>query len=314
MIEKFVGFVLNNPKVRLGLVAMAILLVSMPGQNRFQTLSLSNNASKIQEVLIEEPEVSDIPIPKADIYYPYLTARGAIVIDVGSGAILYEKSPDAGLMPASTTKIMTAMVAMDEYDLNDIVTVDNESQSIGHVSELVSGERITVKDLLYAMLVSSGNDAALALGQHHPDGYQGFVDSMNQKAEQLNLNNTHYRNVSGLEQYDHYSSVRDLAILTKEAMRKDLFRQIVATESIKNNSVDGDLQHTFRNINELLGEVEGIRGVKTGWTQNAGECLVTSTVRNGHEVIVVVLGSENRFEESITLIEWAFNSHNWEEI
>lgn len=297
----------------IGFIALSILFMVLPGQNEFQILTLHPQATKAQPLNITLPPLPDYPVPLPTIQPPTLTAQGVYVLDVDSGAILYKKNADLQLLPASTTKIMTALIALETYSLDDIVTIRNEDRSIGHTAELVAGEQLTVEDVLYALLVSSGNDAALALAQRYPGGYIAFVDSMNAKAKQLHLDNTHYSNVSGVEQPHHYTTTRDLALLTKEAMKNETFRQIVSTQSTTITSLDGQTTHYLTNINQLLGVVEGLQGVKTGWTDNAGECLVTSTVRDNHQIITVILNSQDRFGESAYLINWAYQNHQWKQ-
>ncbi len=291
---------------------LGILLISYPGHNALQTLVINSNES---EVLNLEVDISQdpIPVPKQDILYPDLSAGSAIVVDIGSGVILYEKNSDDHFMPASTTKIMTALVAIDQYNLDKLITIKNEQLSIGSKSHLVAGEQITVRDVIKAMLISSGNDAALALGQHHPNGYGYFISLMNQKAKELHLTNSHFTNVSGLEQSQHYMSARDLAILSKKALENDLFRKTVATKKTSIKSIDGNNIQNLENTNQLLGVIDGVNGVKTGWTYQAGECLVTSTTRDGKSIISVVLKSLDRFGESESLINWAYNSFIWEQ-
>lgn len=288
-----------------------LLLVILPGENYYQTLTLSPQSPKLQTLPVSLPPLPKVPIITSTSDPPQLTAKAVFVYDPQSSAVLYQLNPDSRLLPASTTKIMTALVALDEYDLDDIVTVTNANQSIGHRAQLHAGERLYVKDLLKALMISSGNDAALALAQHHPLGYQEFINLMNQKADKLQLNNTHYANVSGVETLGHYSSVHDLALLTQEAMKNDFFTSVVNTQSTSITDITGTIAHQLVNINQLLGTVEGVQGVKTGWTQNAGECLVTYTNRQGNPLIVVVLGSLDRFGESQQLIEWAYQNHTW---
>jgi len=162
---------------------------------------------------------ADLPKPVKDFQPIEISAKSAIVVDVDSAVILYQKNPDLKLPPASTTKIMTAMITFDEYNLDEVVTIDNENFSIGNKSHIKSGEKLSVENLLYALLVSSGNDAALALAQHHPKGYGEFISLMNQKAADLHLTNSQFSNVSGVEQPTHYTTARDLSLLTKEAIK-----------------------------------------------------------------------------------------------
>lgn len=291
-------------------VSLAAFILLLPGQNDYQTLQLYPQTPQVKAV-DELPPLAPYPVFSGEAA-SYLTAKSAIVIDVASAAVLYQKNPDLELMPASTTKIVTALVALDSYKLDDIITVKEADDSIGHSMELVRGEQITVENLLYGILVESGNDAALALAQAYPDGYQAFVDRMNQKAEDLHADNTAFRNVSGVEQFGHTTTVRDLSIIARVAMQNPTFARMVETKSIIVKSIDGKFVHNLENINELLGVVPGLKGVKTGWTENSGECLVTYTERNGHAIVTVVLGSADRFGESQSLIEWAFTNHRWE--
>ena len=154
----------------------------------------------------------------------------------------------------------------------------------------------------------------MALAQNYPGGYQQFVNRMNSTAQKLHASNTNFRNVSGVEQYGHVTTVRDLSIIARFAMQNPLFAKMVATKFITVNSSDGTIIHKLGNINELLGVVPGLIGIKTGWTENAGECLVTLTQRQGKSILTVILGSTDRFGESTSLIEWAFANHKWEEI
>src|SRR3989344_4119821 len=293
-------------------ISLAALIMLLHGQNPYQTLQLHPQASPITP-LDQLPQLADYPVFTGKAA-PYTTAHSVIVIDVDSAVILYQKNPDNQLMPASTTKIMTALVALEAYDLNQIVTIKEADESIGHSMHLVKGETISVENLLYGILVESGNDAALALAQNYPGGYQQFVNRMNSTAQKLHASNTNFRNVSGVEQHGHVTTVRDLSIIARFAMQNPLFAKMVATKFITVKSSDGTIIHKLGNINELLGVVPGLVGIKTDWTENAGECLVTLTTREGKSILTVVLGSKDRFGESQSLIEWAFANHKWEEI
>lgn len=187
-------------------------------------------ATPAQNNLVLNPP-PPIPVRLAGTAEPILSAPSALVIDLDSASILFAKDQNAQLMPASTTKIMTALVAMKTYPLDKVITITDEDRSIGHSMNLVRGETITVENLLYGLLVASGNDAALALALSYPDnGYTGFVEAMNQTAKELNLNHTVYKNVSGVETPGHVTTVTDLSLLAKEAIKQPLFNQIVATE------------------------------------------------------------------------------------
>jgi D-alanyl-D-alanine carboxypeptidase (penicillin-binding protein 5/6) len=206
---------------------------------------------------------------------------------------------------------MTALVALRHYSLEEILTVKEADKAIGQTMKLTAGERMKVQDLLYGLLLESGNDAAYTLAENFPGGYSAFVSEMNRLAKKFHMENTQFRNVSGVEQVGHYTTVSDLARLAAIAMQHPVFSKIVSTKEKVVTNVENTTVYHLSNRNELLWEVGGIRGVKTGWTENAGECLVTDTLRNGNEIIVVVLKSSDRFGESNALIEWAYRAHNW---
>jgi D-alanyl-D-alanine carboxypeptidase (penicillin-binding protein 5/6) len=233
------------------------------------------------------------------------------VIDKDSGTVLFEKNADTRLYPASITKMMTAMVALDAYPLDRVLTVHEESKAVGSVMGLRDGEQITVENTVKGLLVGSGNDAAYLLADSYPGGYQKFVDAMNARAADWHLTSTTFLNVSGVEEEGHLTTVRDLATLEKEAMNNEFFRDTVKLPHVTITDTTGTIMHSLDSTNKLLGVVPGIEGVKTGWTDDAGECLVTQTTRDGHTIITVVLNSNDRFGESTKLIEWAYSNHDW---
>jgi serine-type D-Ala-D-Ala carboxypeptidase (penicillin-binding protein 5/6) len=298
-------------KKRPEFAALCLALMMLPGSNYYLSLQLTPQEPFLRTIPSDLFSPASAPVLDPQITPPTIFAKSAVVIDADSAAVLYAKNPDERLLPASTTKVMTALVALQHYALDETITVKRADRAIGQTMNLVPGEQLTVNDLLYGLLLESGNDAAFALAENFPGGYSAFVDEMNQLASKLHLTNTQFRNVSGVEQEGHFTSVRDLARLAAYAMKNTTFSQIVATENAQVTDLEGTITHRLTNKNELLGAVEGIRGVKTGWTEHAGECLVTDTVRNGHEVIAVLLGSTDRFGESKALIEWAFDAHTW---
>jgi D-alanyl-D-alanine carboxypeptidase len=209
---------------------------------------------------------------------------------------------------------MTALVALDVYNLDDVLTVQTGQLAIGHSAHLATGEQFTVNSLLYATLVYSGNDAALTLAENYPHGgYQGFLDHMNQKAADLHLTNTHFTNVSGIESSAHKTTVHDLALLAKEALKNQTFTEMVDTSSTTITDITGNSSYPLDSTNLLLGQVAGLKGIKTGWTENAGECLVAYVERDNRKIITVALNSNDRFGESKTLIEWAYSHHTWQQ-
>ncbi len=271
--------------------------------------------SEIVKVLGEKTikKYSDLPILKERATFPILSAQSVMAVDLVSGVTLYEKDPNKILLPASTTKIVTALVALDTYELDQVLKVGRvnvEGQKMG----LVWGEQITFKNLLYGLLVYSGNDAAEVLAQNHPGGRDLFIGLMNKKVKDLGLTNTHFNNPTGLDNSMQYSTTRDLAIVSKVAMKNPVFAEIVGTKEAIVKSIDNKYTHRLTNINKLLDEVPGVKGVKTGWTENARENLVTYIERDSRKVMIVVLGSSDRFGETKELIDWIFNNYNWKEV
>jgi D-alanyl-D-alanine carboxypeptidase (penicillin-binding protein 5/6) len=255
---------------------------------------------------------SPIPILTNDNLYPVLSAQSALVIDVDSGISLYEKEPDKELLPASTTKIITALVAMDHFP-DDLVVEIKLSKVEGQKMGLKNGEKIKIGDLLYGLLVYSANDAAEALAAAYPGGRDVFIQTMNDKAKELHLNNSSFKNPTGLDGGGHYTTARDLIRVSKVAMRIPRFAEIVGTKEKIITSVNGVIHKIF-NINELLGKVQGVLGVKTGWTENARENLVTYVERDGKKVMIVLLGSQDRFGETTELINWIYDNYSWQEV
>lgn len=298
-------------KTRWSILSFCVLLLLQPGVNSIQQYQLVDARPLVRPAPLQIPTEAIIPVARTT-QTPGLTAQAAIVIDAQSGTVLYEKNPDLPLYPASITKMMTAMVALDIYNLSDILTVGEESEAIGSSLDLQSGEQITVENVIKGLLVKSGNDAAYLLANSAPGGYDRFVELMNQKAKEWNMHNTTFTNVSGVEEEGHLTTVRDLATLEKKAMQVELFRNTVKLPRVIVTDTSGTIVHDVLSTNSLLGVVPGIEGVKTGFTDQAGECLVTQTTRNGHTIITVVLNSKDRFGESQNLIEWAFAQHTWE--
>lgn len=245
--------------------------------------------------------------------FPVISAQSVLAVDLDSGVTLYEKDPERPLLPASTTKIVTALTAMDYYSPNSVLTVNGinvEGQNMG----LVEGEKISFIDLLHGLLVFSANDAAEVIAANYPGGRDTFVAAMNLKAKSLGLTSTRFANPSGLEDFGHVSTAEDLVRVSAYAMRNPTFARIVATKDITVESENGKIKHRLANINELIGEIEGVKGVKTGWTQNARENLVTYVEKDGKRVMIALLGSQDRFGETKVLIEWIFENYDWEPV
>ena len=240
-----------------------------------------------------------------------VTAQGVEALDLESGEVVFTKNGDVPMLPASTTKIATAVAALKNYSLDDVLKVPAIKVS-GKTMGLKTGEEMTVGNLLKALLIFSANDAAEVLAQDFPSGRDGFIKEMNKLPSELGLANTHFSNPTGFDEYLHFSTASDLVILSVWALKNDFFAEVVSTVNAEVASVDGRMVHKLTNINKLLGSVPGVLGVKTGWTENSGESLVTLVERDGHRVIIAMLGSEDRFGESEKLIEWIYSNYYWE--
>lgn len=312
--KQFFGELKARQKQYAIFIIILFFLLFLPGQSYYQTLSLE----KKEPLFFESPIVLPKPAPYPENSHtesnPTISAEGAILIDVDSQVVMFAKNPETTFLPASTVKIMTAVVSLEKYNPDAVLTAwesISESSSDAALMGLKSGDRVLVKNILYGLLLNSGADAAETLSQNYPGGKKAFIDEMNLKAKSLHLNNTHYTNEIGLDDPNQYTSVLDLARLTTYALKKDLFKKIVGTREVFVSDVLGSKRYYLKNINKLLGLIWGVDGVKTGYTEQAKECLVTSAKRNDRHLLSVVLKSNDRFGESQELLEWGFRNFNW---
>ena len=242
---------------------------------------------------------------------PKTNSRRYIVYDRISKSMIIGKNEDVKSAMASTTKIMTTIVILEKADLNEKVTVSAKAGGTGGSRlGLKRGDKASVRDLLYGLMLRSGNDAAVALAEHVGGSVKEFAELMNEKAIELGLTNTHFVTPHGLDDANHYTTALELAKLTDYAMDNETFAKIVGTKSatiyINNQS------RQINNTNELLGVLNGVVGVKTGFTNNAGRCLVTETKRNNMDIITIVLGADtkkDRTKDSVNLIEYTFSKY-----
>ena len=239
-----------------------------------------------------------------------ITSRIALIYDRASGKILYEKNGNKQTPMASTTKIMTAIVVLENANLNDTVTIDSKSAGIGGSRlGLKKNDKITVNDLLYGLLLRSGNDAAIALATYVGGSVEGFAELMNKKAQELRLVNSHFVVPHGLDNEGHYTTAYELAKMADYALKIDKFKEIVGckTATIYINGY----AKTINNTNNLLGSVYGVYGVKTGFTNGAGRCLVAACKKNELDIITVIIGADTnniRSKDTINLIKYAYNN------
>lgn len=237
-------------------------------------------------------------------------ARAAALIDVESGRLLYSSRGDEPMLIASLTKIMTAIVAIENGDLASKVKVGkNAFAKEGSSLYLKQGEEMTLEDMLYGLMLRSGNDAATAIAEHVGGSEQGFVYLMNAKAEELNLTNTHFANPHGLDAEGHYSSANDLAKLTVYALHNPVFKEIVATKEKTADNPYEKWDYKWSNKNKMLRLYEGADGVKTGYTKKALRCLVSSATRNGQQLVAVTLNDGNDWNDHASLLDFGFNHY-----
>lgn len=239
---------------------------------------------------------------------PELSARTAALIDVESGRLLYEKQAEKQMRIASLTKIMTAIVAIENGSLKQLVTVGPNAVGVeGSSIYLKQGEKIPLESLLYGLMLRSGNDAAVAIAEHIGGSVEGFVFKMNEKAEFIGLNGTHFQNPSGLDSPRHYSTAQDMAKLTAYALRNQTFQKIVSTP-VKTVPWPGEKWHRkWYNKNKILRLYSGANGVKTGYTKLSKRTLVASASRNGRQLATVTLNASDDWNDSMLLLEYGFS-------
>lgn len=235
---------------------------------------------------------------------PSDSAKSTILMDADTGRILYAKNADCKSLIASTTKIMTAIVVLEHCDLDAEYEIPPEATGIeGSSIYLKAGERLTIRELLYGMMLHSGNDAAIALALACSDSIPEFVDLMNLKAQQLGLHQTHFENPNGLDGEAHFSSAADLAKMTQYALKNADFEQIVSTKSIRIG------ERSLSNHNKLLWSLDGAIGVKTGYTRAAGRILVSAAERDGRRLIAVTICDGNDWQDHKSLYEYGFSQY-----
>lgn len=238
-----------------------------------------------------------------------VSAKAAILMHADSGRVLYEKNADERMLIASTTKIMTAIVVLEHCELDDLVEVDSRSAGIeGSSMYLKAGESYTVEDLLYGLLLVSGNDAASALALHVADSMEEFAELMNAKAAELGMTESSFKNAHGLDEEGHYSTARDMAKLAAYCMGNEDFARIAGTVS---HTVG---EQTLVNHNRLLREYDGCLGLKTGYTMAAGRTLVTCAERDGARYVCVTLNDPDDWDDHKALYDWAFANYSFAEV
>ena len=240
----------------------------------------------------------------SNTYALSVSAEYACVIDAQTGRVIYEKNAYSTHSMASTTKIMTALVALENGNLNDIVTVGkNAAGCEGTSLYLKAGDKVSLEDLLYGLMLRSGNDAAIAIAEHISGTTEKFATLMTSRAQTIGAKNTSFKNPNGLDEDGHYTTAYDLALITREALKNETFSEIVKTKS--KQIMNG--KQTVANHNKLLNAYEGCIGVKTGFTKKTGRCLVSSAIRNGIQIIAVTLNAPNDWADHKNMLDFAFS-------
>lgn len=241
-----------------------------------------------------------------------ISAGQAILIDGDTGKVLFEKAADEKAYPASTTKIMTALITLETLEkygspIEQKVAIPDEAEGVeGSSLYLKAGEKISMEDLLYGLMLVSGNDAAVALADIIGGSQENFVAMMNDKAAELHCDNTHFANPNGLFDENHYTTARDMAVIAREAMKNKTFRKIVATEDWKAEREESTYLN-FHNKNKTISQFEGGNGIKIGYTKSSGRTLVASSQRGERSMIAVVMSAPDWFNDAYRLMEFGFN-------
>ena len=237
------------------------------------------------------------------------SAKSAILTEAKTGEVLYEKNAYQKMPMASTTKIMTAICAIENSNLDEVVTVDSRAAGIeGSSMYLKNGEKITLRNLLYGLMLSSGNDAAVAIALNVGKSVENFADMMNETAKKIGVKDTSFKNPNGLDEEGHYTTAYDLAQITRYALSNSEFAKIVSTNEITLAGSENSNARSLRNHNKLLRIYEGTTGVKTGFTKKSGRCLVSSSERNGINLIAVTLNDPNDWNDHISMFNYAFDN------
>ncbi len=250
-------------------------------------------------VLSVAPAVAGVTDP-----FPYEAASYLIAVD---GKTVWARRPDVRLPPASLTKVMTALLAIERGRLDEVVTISRAAAAeTGTRLGLASGNRMRAADLLAATLLGSANDAARALAEHVAGSERLFVERMNARAGALGMRDTHFANATGHDQEGHHSTARDLALLAEAALKDASFSELVAVVRMTVRTVDGKRAFTLENKNEMVGRYRGVVGVKTGYTPAAGPCLIALAERGRTRVLLVMLNAPNRWWDGVAMLDGAF--------
>jgi len=297
--------------VSIGLVALGVsLLVMMLFEVDLGAVSIIKH-QPLQLAPISEFPVVPVSPSEQQSFVDGLTATSLYVKDVQSGSTLLQKNPDQVVYPASTVKMMTALVALDQYQLDQTLKVSRQAFSNGSSLGLGLGQEFTVSSLLRALLIPSANDAAFVLADSHPLGYDGFVVNMNAKAHELGMNHTTFTNPSGLDDPTQQTTVRDMTILATQLVKDGYLKEVVGLKNDIITDVTGVHRYPLYTTNQLLGRFDVV-GIKTGTTELANEALITLMEKDGHQLIVTLLNSQDRYTDTTRVLTWIEDQMVWQ--
>ena len=290
---------LRNPYFHYGLfLGLALILTFLPTSFRF---------TKKNDLFTFKHPPQPVVVNKNK---PQLSTNFYILIDNETNQILVSENENTRIYPASTTKLVTALTALNIYPLEEVVTISKDYVD-GKVMELKSGDKVTIKTLVAGLLIHSANDAAFSLASHYPQGITGFVDQMNLLTQKYGLKNTHFVNFDGLHSPDHYSTVYDLSQIARIAIQNSTLRNYVKIKSMELTDIYGQKVYKVLSTNELLGVLPEVEGLKTGWTPEASGSFIALLNIDGHYLISVVAQSEDRFNDTKILLNWAKENITW---
>ncbi len=294
------------------LFIISAFLLFYPGDNYYTHIFAYNRELFSESNQLDDTfTAQDIPFVRDRNVQPFLTAQGVYVIDLATATPLFEKNKDTRFFPASTTKVMTALTAMDLYKLDDVLTV-KRAITEGQLADLLVGEKLTFENILYAALIHSGNDAAYVLADNDPQGYAAFIKRMNAKAKNLGMLHSTFSNPAGLDEAAQFSTPYDLTLAGRKLLQNKELSKIVSTKSITISDIDFNHFHALYNVNQLLGKIPGVGGLKTGKTELAGENLITLYKRDNREYLIVLMKSEDRFKDTESIVTWLQTNISYE--
>ena len=311
-------------KIFLGITLALLIASKAEAINEYQAVSEIPQTSQPVTTLTSEnsglnPNYSvpliqgSRPVPPSDAL-PNVTATSAIVIEASTGHVIYSRNAEQRMFPASTTKMMTLIMALESGRMDEIVTVgSNADGAEGSTLWLNAGENIPLRELLYGMIMVSGNDAAIAIAEHLDGTVYQFAEHMNKRAAEIGAKNTHFTNPHGLPDDNHYTTAHDLALLAAYGYKLAEFENIVTAKEVSYGWIH-DFPKIFRSENQMLWLYRGGNGIKTGYTDKAGRCLISAAKRDGIQIISVVLDSEYMWNDSILLLDYGFNNVKFEKL